>query len=68
VLGGARVLAGVASTTDLGERNIEFAMRWLERAEVTLSTLDVGGSTARRVEFSLVTGTVSIRRLGGQSP
>jgi chemotaxis protein CheD len=66
VLGGARVLAGVASTNDLGERNIEFAMRWLERAEITLSTLDVGGNAARRVEFSLATGTVSIRRIGAQ--
>ena len=66
VFGGARIFAGPRSVAvDLGERNAEFALRWLEEARIGVGTLDVGGTVARRVEFSLAEGLATVRKLGG---
>jgi chemotaxis protein CheD len=65
VFGGARILAGPKGAMDLGTRNSEFALDWLERSQVLVTTLDVGGTVARRIEFSLVDGSASLRRIGG---
>lgn len=65
VFGGARVLAGTPSSSDLGERNATLALDWLRRERIAVTMLDVGGSSARRIEFSLADGSASVRKLGG---
>jgi chemotaxis protein CheD len=65
VLGGARVGVRPIESADLGERNVDFAIAWLESAGLELSALDVGGDAARRVSFCLRTGKIrSDRALG----
>jgi chemotaxis protein CheD len=66
VFGGARIFASPRSVAvDLGERNAEFAVEWLGEARIQVATLDVGGTAARRVEFSLADGLATVRKLGG---
>ncbi len=65
VFGGAHILPGAPAAAHLGERNANMALYWLERARVAVATLDVGGNTARRVEFSIADGVATVRRLGG---
>lgn len=66
VFGGARIFAGPRTiAVDLGERNAEFALGWLGEARIQVGTLDVGGTAARRVEFSLADGLTTVRKLGG---
>jgi len=66
VFGGARILLGGGSlNADLGARNAATALAWLDHARIEVAALDVGGNTARRVEFSIATGRASSRKLGG---
>ncbi|MFN7399400.1 MAG: chemotaxis protein CheD [Sandaracinobacter sp.] len=46
--GGASVVAGLG---DVGKRNIDFARRFLTAEGIPLGHSDVGGKSARRVEF-----------------
>jgi chemotaxis protein CheD len=46
--GGASVVAGLG---DVGKRNIDFARRFLSEEGIPLAHADVGGFSARRVEF-----------------
>lgn len=46
--GGASVVAGLG---DVGKRNIDFARRFLSEEGIPLAHSDVGGFSARRVEF-----------------
>jgi chemotaxis protein CheD len=46
--GGANVVAGLS---DVGQRNIAFANRFLAEEGIALGHSDVGGTKARRVEF-----------------
>jgi chemotaxis protein CheD len=66
VLGGARVGVRPIENADLGERNVDFAIAWLESAGLELSALDVGGDVARRVSFCLRTGKIRSDRVGGR--
>jgi chemotaxis protein CheD len=66
VLGGARIGVRPVENADLGERNVDFALSWLESAGLELSALDVGGDTARRVSFCLRTGKIRCERVGGR--
>jgi chemotaxis protein CheD len=65
-LGGARVGVRPIENADLGERNVDFALAWLESAGFELSALDVGGDVARRVSFCLRTGNIRSERVGGR--
>jgi len=58
--GGGRILA---SMTDVGSRNIEFARRWLSLEGLQIAGEDVGESHARRVQYFPATGRVRMFRL-----
>ena len=58
--GGGRILA---SMTDVGARNIEFARRWLQLEGLQVAGEDVGDSHARRVQYFPTTGRVLMFRL-----
>ena len=58
--GGGRILA---SMTDVGARNIEFARRWLQLEGLKVAGEDVGESHARRVQYFPTTGRVLMFRL-----
>lgn len=51
--GGAAMLAG---TSDIGIRNADFAIQFLEREGVKLVGKNLGGDRARRIRFWPVTG------------
>ncbi len=58
--GGGRILA---SMTDVGARNIEFARLWLSLEGLKIAGEDVGESHARRVQYFPATGRVRMFRL-----
>ena len=58
--GGVRVLA---SMTDVGARNIEFARRWLQLEGLSIAGEDVGDTHPRRVLYFPATGRVLMFRL-----
>jgi chemotaxis protein CheD len=58
--GGGRVLA---SMTDVGARNIEFARHWLQLEGLPISGEDVGDTYPRRVLYFPATGRVLMFRL-----
>jgi len=58
--GGGRVLA---SMTDVGARNIEFARHWLKLEGLTIAGEDVGDTHPRRVLYFPATGRVLMFRL-----
>ena len=58
--GGGRILA---SMTDVGARNIEFARHWLSLEGLKIAGEDVGDSHARRVQYFPATGRVRMFRL-----
>jgi chemotaxis protein CheD len=64
VYGGARVLGELSAITHLGERNVEFALAWLEARQIPVVAHEVLGARARRVEFSVETGQSRIQVLG----
>ena len=58
--GGGRILA---SMTDVGARNIEFARHWLSLEGLTVAGEDVGESHARRIQYFPASGRVVMFRL-----
>jgi chemotaxis protein CheD len=58
--GGGRILA---SMTDVGARNIEFARHWLSLEGLTVAGEDVGEAHARRVQYFPASGRVVMFRL-----
>lgn len=60
VFGAGRVLPGM---TDVGARNAQFALQYLERERIPISASDVGGSFARKVYFFVETGRVLVKEL-----
>jgi chemotaxis protein CheD len=58
--GGGRILA---SMTDVGARNIEFARHWLGLEGLKIAGEDVGDAHARRVQYFPATGRVRMFRL-----
>src|SRR5882757_5615178 len=58
--GGGRVLA---SMTDVGARNIEFARNWLNLEGLSIAGEDVGDTHPRRVLYFPATGRVLMFRL-----
>lgn len=47
----------------VGQRNIEFARRWLLTEGLRVVAQDVGGKTPRRIIYFPATGTVKVRQL-----
>lgn len=58
LFGGANVTSG---PTLIGEKNAEFALRYLEREGLKLSARDLGGTRGRRIHFCPYSGTVRRR-------
>lgn len=58
--GGGRILA---SMTDVGERNIQFAREWLRLEGLRVAGEDVGDTFPRRVQYFPATGRVLMFRL-----
>jgi chemotaxis protein CheD len=58
--GGGRILA---SMTDVGARNIEFARHWLQLEGLRVAGEDVGENHPRRVQYFPATGRVLMFRL-----
>lgn len=60
VFGAGRVINGV---TDVGERNAEFALRYLEKREIPVTAVDVGDIYPRKVYFAPATGRAFVRQI-----
>jgi len=60
VFGAGRVLPGM---TDVGARNAQFALEYLEREGIAVAARDVGGLLARKVYFFVETGRVLVKEL-----
>ena len=60
VFGAGRVLPGMS---DVGARNAQFALEYLDRERITVSARDVGGIHARKVYFFVETGRVLVKEI-----
>jgi chemotaxis protein CheD len=60
VFGAGRVLPGMS---DVGARNAEFAMNYLQRERIPVAASDVGGHHARKVYFFVETGRVRVKEI-----
>lgn len=61
LFGGGRVLEGI--TTDIGKRNIEFALEYCATEALTLIAKDLGGPYPRKVQFFPGTGKAFSKKL-----
>ena len=62
VFGGAAVLPGMPFI-NVGDRNAQFVLRYLQEQKIDLYAQDLGGSHARRVGFMADSGKVVVRKL-----
>ncbi len=62
LFGGGRVLSGMTNI-DIGKRNIEFVIDYLERDGLTIAAQNLGGGYPRKVLYFPDTGAVKMRRL-----
>ncbi len=60
VFGAGRVLSGMS---DVGARNAQFALDYLDREGIKVSAKDVGGNHARKVYFFVETGRVLVKEI-----
>ncbi|MDH5799138.1 MAG: chemotaxis protein CheD [Paracoccaceae bacterium] len=60
VFGGARMLKG---THDIGRENGEFALKFLQTEGIPCRAQSLGGTAARRLQFSPTTGQVRQRQV-----
>jgi chemotaxis protein CheD len=60
LFGGGRVLD---VDMPVGQRNIEFARRWLATEGLPVAAQDVGGATPRRILYFPATGAVKVKQL-----
>lgn len=60
VFGAGRVLAGMS---DVGARNAQFALDYLERERIPVRARDVGGENARKVYLFVETGKVLVKEI-----
>lgn len=62
VFGGAAVLPNMPFL-NVGDRNAQFVLRYLQEQNISLYAQDLGGSHARRVGFMADSGKVVVRKL-----
>ena len=62
LFGGGRVLAGMTNI-DIGNRNIEFVLRYMKTEKLNVVAKDLGGELPRKILYFPDTGTVKMRRL-----
>ncbi|MGB9841944.1 MAG: chemotaxis protein CheD [Candidatus Bathyarchaeales archaeon] len=66
IAGGANILSNLSNTDQtIGMRNVAAVKAALSDNKINLVGEDVGGSYGRRIEFSIRTGIVTIRRSNG---
>ncbi|AFN57004.1 chemotaxis protein CheD [Zymomonas mobilis] len=63
--GGATMRSGFG---DIGIKNAEFARRFLQDEHILLNAEDIGGTTARRVDFCPALGLARCRHVENQRP
>ena len=61
VTGGARIITGM---NDVGRRNIDFVLRYIELERLVLKARDLGDHCARKVVYSPASGRLRVKRLG----
>lgn len=62
VFGGGAVLANM-KMLNIGERNADFVLRFLEAENVHIAARDLGGKLPRRINYFPGTGRVAVRKL-----
>jgi chemotaxis protein CheD len=65
VFGGGAVLANM-TLLNVGERNAEFVLRYLQKERIRIAAQDLCGTLARRINFFPSTGRVTVRKLRQQ--
>jgi chemotaxis protein CheD len=65
VFGGGAVLANM-TMLNVGDRNADFVLRYLQTEQVRIAAQDLRGSLPRRINFFPVTGRVAVRKLRRQ--
>ena len=60
IFGGGRVMAGL---TDIGKKNIDFALGYLDERKIPVISSDLGGCCPRKVVFFPATGRVFVKKL-----
>lgn len=65
LVGGANMFGRVASGKNVGDRNIELALKVLRDLHVPIAGKDVGGSWARTAEYDISTGRVKVTSCKG---
>lgn len=65
VFGGGAVLANM-TMLNIGDRNADFVLRYLQTEQVRIAAQDLRGSLPRRINFFPVTGRVTVRKLRRQ--
>lgn len=65
LVGGANMFGRVALGKNVGDRNIELALKVLRELHVPIAGKDVGGAWARTAEFDISTGRVKVTSYKG---
>lgn len=65
VFGGGAVLANM-TMLNIGERNADFVLRYLQTEQVRIAAQDLRGSLPRRINYFPATGKVTVRKLRRQ--
>lgn len=65
IAGGAAMFKAGSSTMEVGKRNIESVKKALKAKGIRLLAEDCQGSRARSIEYTLETGSLMIRKVGG---
>ena len=62
LFGGGRVLAGM-NKMDVGQKNIDFILHYLDQENIKVAVQDLGGEFPRKVLYFSDTGSVKVRKL-----
>lgn len=64
LVGGGQVIAAMSS--NVGDRNIDFAKEYIDNEGLTVAGSDLGGTSPRRVVYFPATGKVRVKKLRSQ--
>jgi chemotaxis protein CheD len=67
IVGGACMFGGGGKFMDVGDCNVQAAVRALEAANIPIAARDVGGTVGRRICFDLATGAITVESPGHPS-
>ncbi|HPE69636.1 MAG TPA: chemotaxis protein CheD [Thermotogota bacterium] len=63
--GGAAMFKNTGSSMEVGKRNVEAIRKVLASKRIRLLSEDTGGNRARSIEFTVESGVLRIRKVGG---